>query len=501
MSHAMITRRAFGAAFVLPALSSVTPPWIALFDGKTLNGWTASENKGSWTVSDGCLVANGPRSHLFYDGPVQGAVFHNFELELEAMAMPGANSGVYFHTGYQAQGFPRKGFEVQVNNTATGEGNYRERKRTGSLYGIRNVYKTIVPDEQWFKMQIAVRGKNVQVRINGIQTVDYTEPNIPYIPEGTETERFLDNGTFALQCHDPRSKAMYRAIRVRPLPDSIATARTTLPVVDPTFRDLIDIGRANVPLMDYDIQLGGAMTLNAVLAAARRDGLQRSVCGDFVDDASAQRFIASVKATPAFAGLKPADRDWTKRLSRETIKNFDYVLADASTWAPSESSEGEKFVEDVAQRTVSVMNAEPVDICSNVFALPESLERDREILWTPARLRAVLAAFQKNQVALLIGDGRGKPDGRVINMAKEMGVRFVLGSGTKGAPAAPVAAPQVRKKAAKSKKAAAKASPAPAPLNLSRCTDGLSVIKDHKLTTANFWLPGGWGPNAAARKT
>jgi hypothetical protein len=76
-------------------------------------------------------VADGARSHLFYTG----RDFKNFELEVEALAQTACNSGVYFHTAYQETGFPTKGFEVQINNTAGGEGTYRERKKTGSLYG------------------------------------------------------------------------------------------------------------------------------------------------------------------------------------------------------------------------------------------------------------------------------------------------------------------------------------------------------------------------------
>jgi 3-keto-disaccharide hydrolase len=86
------------------------------------------------------LTANGPRSHLFYVGPVHGADFKNFELEVELITQPDCNSGVYFHTAYQESGFPEKGFEVQVNNTAKGDGGYLERKKTGSLYGLRNMY-------------------------------------------------------------------------------------------------------------------------------------------------------------------------------------------------------------------------------------------------------------------------------------------------------------------------------------------------------------------------
>ena len=39
--------------------------WQALFDGKTLDGWRASEAPGSFSVRDGEIVVRGPRSHLF----------------------------------------------------------------------------------------------------------------------------------------------------------------------------------------------------------------------------------------------------------------------------------------------------------------------------------------------------------------------------------------------------------------------------------------------------
>jgi len=40
---------------------------------------------------------------------------------------------------------------VQICNTCTGEGSYIERKKTGSLYAVRNIYKQLVPDDEWFR--------------------------------------------------------------------------------------------------------------------------------------------------------------------------------------------------------------------------------------------------------------------------------------------------------------------------------------------------------------
>ena len=184
MTRSEITRRVFVGAITALGLSAADDGWVELFDGRSLKGWRPSENKDSWKVVEGQLAAEGPRSHLFYTGPVRGADFRNFELELAVLTRPACNSGVYFHTAYQERDFPYKGFEVQINNTATGEGSYRERKKTGSLYGLRNVYKQLVPDNQWFKIHAAVRGKNVQIRLNGMLVVDYTEPVPPVIPDG-----------------------------------------------------------------------------------------------------------------------------------------------------------------------------------------------------------------------------------------------------------------------------------------------------------------------------
>src|SRR5665647_2178683 len=107
--------------------------WISLFDGKSLNGWKTNENPGTFRVENGAIVVEGPRSHLFYDGPAKNHDFKNFEFKAQVMTMLGANSGIYFHTAYQETGCPSKGYEVQVNNS------HSDWRRTGSLYAIEDV--------------------------------------------------------------------------------------------------------------------------------------------------------------------------------------------------------------------------------------------------------------------------------------------------------------------------------------------------------------------------
>ena len=72
--------------------------WQLLFDGQSISDWKASDKPGTFSVSDGQIVVKGPRSHLFYLGPVANHDFKNFELRVDLLTKPHANSGVYFHT-------------------------------------------------------------------------------------------------------------------------------------------------------------------------------------------------------------------------------------------------------------------------------------------------------------------------------------------------------------------------------------------------------------------
>jgi hypothetical protein len=200
--------RAFAEA---PANSNDESGFIALFDGKSLDGWRASEHRDSCRVENGVLVlGGGERSHLFYDGPVSNHDFKNFQLRLEVMTEPNANSGVYFHTEYQETDWPAKGYEAQVNNSQ------EDPRRTGSLYAVVDKDTTPVDDGEWFEYEITVRGKQITLKVNGEITVDYTEPENPPQPDGMRDRR-LSSGTIALQAHDPGSVVRYRNIRIKPL--------------------------------------------------------------------------------------------------------------------------------------------------------------------------------------------------------------------------------------------------------------------------------------------
>ena len=52
--------------------------------------------------------------------------------------------------------------------------------KTGSLLAVRNLYRSLAEDGEWFDFEIAVRDKNIVVSINGTNVVWYTEPMTPY---------------------------------------------------------------------------------------------------------------------------------------------------------------------------------------------------------------------------------------------------------------------------------------------------------------------------------
>lgn len=184
--------------------------WISLFDGKTLNGWKVGANAGTFSVRDGMIVVNGDVAHLFYDGPVNNHDFKNFEFKADVLTKPGSNSGIYFHTVFQERSWPRKGYEVQVNNS------HSDWRRTGSLYGIDDVKEKLVNDDEWFTEHIIVNGKRIIIKVNEKTVVDYTEPE-NVIRSKDEKYRVISHGTFALQGHDPKSEVYFKNIMVKPL--------------------------------------------------------------------------------------------------------------------------------------------------------------------------------------------------------------------------------------------------------------------------------------------
>ncbi len=214
--------------------------FVSLFDGKTLDGWKVGENADVFQVRDGMIVMECPPTthgpaHLFYVGDVNHHDFKNFDLKVDVMTFPAANSGIYFHTKYQEADWPKFGIECQVDNS---HGDWR---RTGSLWGIRNISwgpetppennkenvtilsKPPVTDNVWYTQEVIYQDGQVVVKLDGKTMLEYKLPQADVEHKLPTPMTWLPRGTFALQGHPPMpghiSKACFKNIRVKVLPD------------------------------------------------------------------------------------------------------------------------------------------------------------------------------------------------------------------------------------------------------------------------------------------
>lgn len=201
------------ALCALTTISMAADGWQPLFNGKDLEGWKPNEKPETFSVKDGELIVKGDRSHLFYVGKVNDGKFKNFELKLEILTKAGANSGVYIHTEVQPDGWPGKGYEIQVNNT------HKDPKKTAGVYGIKDNFEAPAKDDEWFTMLITVKDNSIVTKVNDKVISEWTEP-AGWEPPKNFVGRKLNpaGGTIAIQGHDPASEVHYRKIEIKPLP-------------------------------------------------------------------------------------------------------------------------------------------------------------------------------------------------------------------------------------------------------------------------------------------
>ena len=460
----------------LAASAADSSGWIPLFDGKTLDGWKAGENQGGFKVVDGTITFDGKRSHLFYDGQVCGADFKNFELKAEVRTKPLANSGIYFHTAYQEKDFPEQGFEVQVANTHLGAGGYVEMKKTGSLYGVRNVHRQLVKDNEWFALHLSVRGQRIQVRLNDLLVVDYVEPENPVL-DARHPGRRLGHGTFALQGHDAESKVAFRNLMVKPLPDDLPGEPEPPVRFDAVDEQIVKLSAANYPLIDFHTHLKGGLTTEQVLQHMFKTGINHGIavnCGlgfSITNDAGIDGFLKSMAGQPVFIGMQAEGREWPKLFSPAAVARFDYVFTDSMTifdhrgkrtrlWIKEEVEIPDKqaFMEHLVATAVKILDEEPVDIYVNPTFLPAVIAQEYDALWTPERMQRVVDAAKRNGVAIELNSRYRLPGLAFIKLARQAGLKFSLGVNNIDA-------------------------------NLGRDEYGLEVIQACGLTYKDFWMP------------
>jgi hypothetical protein len=182
--------------------------WVPLFDGKSLDGWTALElgktpGGSRWHVKDGVIEGSGLQSMLFSPR----GDYKNFQFRAELKINDGGNSGMYIRTPKEATF--SKGYEIQVNST------HKDPIKTGSVYTYVHIYKQLVPPDTFFTQEVEAqdvnyRGKlvtRIKVSVNG-----------ELLYEFQDHDRSWTEGHFAFQQHDPGSRVTIRKVEVMELP-------------------------------------------------------------------------------------------------------------------------------------------------------------------------------------------------------------------------------------------------------------------------------------------
>lgn len=160
-----------------------------LFNGKDLTGWEGREDL--WKVANGMITGSSPglkQNHFL----VTKEDFGNFEMRFEVrLQNPKENSGVQFRSQRLENSTEMTGYQADIGPGYWGS-LYDESRRNKILAAAKpEVIQQTLKEKEWNDYVIRAEGKHITLSINGVTTIDYTEPD-DAIPQ---------KGKFGLQVH------------------------------------------------------------------------------------------------------------------------------------------------------------------------------------------------------------------------------------------------------------------------------------------------------------
>lgn len=367
-----------------------------------------------------------------------GENYQNFILQGQALTEQDAEAILLFHTD------GKKGYEVLFRN-----GKMDGTRKTGSLSAIRNLYRSLAEDNQWFDFEVAVRGKNINIQINGTDVVCYTEPAQPY-RTATYAQRLLGKGDIMLQ--GKQGTVKFRNLVITPLDANARNENDTLPAIDEQNDDIIRLQQQNYPVIDYHVHLKGGLTKEIAHAMSMNYGINYGVAPNageggvgrmLADDKEVYEYYEEVKPLPFLCGVQGEGRKWTATFSQKALGIFDYLFTDAMTIMDHKNRNSriyraeevhydgvskEQYMEQIVDQTVKILTNEPADIFANPTYIPEDMQADYDKYWTDERINRVLDVMQKHSIALEINPRYKIPSMKIIQMAKDRGLKFTFGT-------------------------------------------------------------------------
>jgi hypothetical protein len=163
--------------------------WIPLFNGKDLSGWKINGAE-KWVVENGEIVGESTVGKYGY--LTTEKTYRDFLLRVRFKCDGEGNYGVFLRsriTGQSATGPDIAGTQVEVDPTRHTGGIYESGGREWLALPTEEGERAINPHD-WNDLEIAIEGKHIVTRLNGVQIVDYYDP----------APRFKD-GVIGLQLH------------------------------------------------------------------------------------------------------------------------------------------------------------------------------------------------------------------------------------------------------------------------------------------------------------
>ena len=179
---------------------------VAIFDGKTFDGWEGDLK--IFRIQDGAIVGGSLKEKVARNEFLcTKKTYGDFELRLKVKLLggDGANAGIQFRTKRIPNHHEVSGYQADMGQGWWGA-LYDESRRNKVLLGPDQAkMKAVVKSGEWNDYVIRAEGKRIQLWINGVQTVDYTEAD----PQIDAT------GVIAVQIHGgPPSEAWYKDITI-----------------------------------------------------------------------------------------------------------------------------------------------------------------------------------------------------------------------------------------------------------------------------------------------
>ena len=366
------------------------------------------------------------------------AEYENFILKGQALTAENGEAALLFHSDGE------QGYEITIRNGAQ-DGSIK----TGSLRSVRNLYRSLAQDGEWFDFELAVRGKNIAVKVNGVDVVCYTEPAKPY-REAAHAAKLIGKGKVALK--GVKGDVKFRNLDMQTLAADARNEADVMPPIDEQSDHIIRYQQKDFPVIDWHVHLKGGLTKEMAHAMSMNYGINYGVAPNageggvgrmLADDAEVRAYYEEVKNHPFLFGVQGEGRKWTQTFSQEALGIFDYLFTDAMTIIDHKKRNAriyraeevirdgvtmDQYMEQIVDQTVKILTNEPADIFANATYIPDDMNPDYDKYWTAERVDRVLDVMQQNNIALEISARYKIPSFEVIKEAKKRGLKFTFGT-------------------------------------------------------------------------